>query len=249
MTENRSELTNFVNKFLGIIKFGNDQIANIMGYGDYQIGNVTISKVYYVEGLGHNLLFVGQFSDLDLEVAFRKHTCFVRNLEGVDLLKGSRGTNLYTLFIGDMMKSSPIFLLSKASKTNSWLWHRHVGISHETSVAHTSQQNGLVERQNWTLVVAARTMLIYANAPLFLRAEAVATTCYTQSHSLICRCHRKTPYELLHDRKPDLSYLHLFGALCYPTNDSDNLGKLKAKADVGILIEYAPAKKAYWIYN
>ncbi|GJY91858.1 hypothetical protein Tco_0507640 [Tanacetum coccineum] len=84
-----------------------------------KIGNITILRVYYVEGLGHNLLFVGQFCDSDLEVAFRKHTCFVRNLEGVNLLLGSRETNLYTLSNGDMMASSPICLLSKASKTKS----------------------------------------------------------------------------------------------------------------------------------
>ncbi|GJX77447.1 retrovirus-related pol polyprotein from transposon TNT 1-94 [Tanacetum coccineum] len=112
MTEDRSQLTNFVHKFLGTIKFGNDQVAKIIGYGDYQIGNVTISRVYYVEGLGHNLFSVGQFCDSDLEVAFRKHTCFVRNLEGVDLLSGSRGTNLYSLSIGDMMASSPTCLLN-----------------------------------------------------------------------------------------------------------------------------------------
>ncbi|GJW34824.1 hypothetical protein Tco_0057744 [Tanacetum coccineum] len=106
MIGNRSQLTNFVNKFLGTVKFGNDQIAKIMGYDDYQIGNVTLSRVYYVEGLGHNVFFVGQFCDLDLDVAFRKHTCFVRNLEGVDLLSGSRGTNLYTLSIGDIIKYS-----------------------------------------------------------------------------------------------------------------------------------------------
>ena len=80
MTGDRSQLTNFVHKFLGTVKFGNDQIAKIMGYGDYQIGNVTISRVYYVEGLGHNLFSVGQFCDSDLEVAFRKHTCYVCNL-------------------------------------------------------------------------------------------------------------------------------------------------------------------------
>nr|GFC92160.1 integrase, catalytic region, zinc finger, CCHC-type, peptidase aspartic, catalytic [Tanacetum cinerariifolium] len=68
------------------VKFGNDHVAKIMGYGDYQIGNVTISRVYYVEGLGHNLFSVGQFCDSDLEVAFRQHTCFIRNLEEVDLL-------------------------------------------------------------------------------------------------------------------------------------------------------------------
>ncbi|GJS48875.1 retrovirus-related pol polyprotein from transposon TNT 1-94 [Tanacetum coccineum] len=299
MTGDRSQLTNFISKFLGTVKFGNDQVAKIMGYGDYQIGNVTISRVYYVEGLGHNLFSVGQFCDSNLEVAFRQHTCFIRNLEGVDLLTGSRGDNLYTLSLGNMMASSPICLLSKASKTKSWLWHRRlshlnfgainhlarhglvrglpklkfekdhlcsacalgksskkphkpkskdtnqeklyllhmdlcgpmrvvsvngkkyilvivddysrftwvkclrskdeaptlreyyekVGISHETSVAHSLQQNGVVERRNRTLIEAARTMLIYAKAPLFLWAEAVATASYTQNRSMICRHH------------------------------------------------------------
>ncbi|GKC09680.1 retrovirus-related pol polyprotein from transposon TNT 1-94 [Tanacetum coccineum] len=126
MTRDRSQLTNFVNKNLGTIKFENDHVAKILGYGDYQIGNVTISRVYYVEGLGHNLFSVRQFYDSNLEVAFRQHTCFIRNLEGVDLLTGSRGNNLYTLSLGDMMASSPICLLSKASKTKSWLWHRRL---------------------------------------------------------------------------------------------------------------------------
>ncbi|GJY88539.1 retrovirus-related pol polyprotein from transposon TNT 1-94 [Tanacetum coccineum] len=126
MTGDRSQLTNFVHKFLGIIKFSNEQISKIMRYGDYQIGNIIISRVYYVEELGHNIFSVGQFCDSDLEVAFRKHTCFVCNLEGVDLLLGSRETNLYTLSIRDMMASSPICLLSKASKTKSWLWHRRL---------------------------------------------------------------------------------------------------------------------------
>nr|GEX59199.1 integrase, catalytic region, zinc finger, CCHC-type, peptidase aspartic, catalytic [Tanacetum cinerariifolium] len=106
-----------------LIECRNDHVAKIMGYGDYQIGNVTISQVYYVKGLGHNLFSVGQFCDSDLEVAFRQHTCFIHNLDGVDLLTGSQGNNLYTLSLQDMMASSPIYLLSKASKTKSWLWH------------------------------------------------------------------------------------------------------------------------------
>ncbi|GJX23430.1 hypothetical protein Tco_0227875 [Tanacetum coccineum] len=132
MTGDRSQLTNFVNKFLGTVKFRNDHVAKILGYGDYQIGNVTISRVYYVEGLGHNLFFVGQFCDSNLEVIFRQHTCFIRNLEGVDLLTGSRCNNLYTLSLGDMMASSPICLLSKASKTKSWLWHRRTDVAKTT---------------------------------------------------------------------------------------------------------------------
>ncbi|GJV92320.1 retrovirus-related pol polyprotein from transposon TNT 1-94 [Tanacetum coccineum] len=113
-------------KFLGTVRFRNDQVAKIMGYGDYQLGNVIISRVYYVEGLGHNLFSVGQFCDADLEVAFRKNTCFIWNLEGVDLLSGSRDINLYTISLDDMLKTSPICLLSKASKTKRWLWHRQL---------------------------------------------------------------------------------------------------------------------------
>ncbi|GJV47120.1 integrase, catalytic region, zinc finger, CCHC-type containing protein [Tanacetum coccineum] len=106
----------------GTVRFGNDHIARIMGYGDYQQGNATISRVYYVEGLGHNLFSAGQFCDGDLEVAFKKNTCFIPNLEGVDLLSESRDTNMYTISLDDMLKTSPICLLSKASKTKSWLW-------------------------------------------------------------------------------------------------------------------------------
>nr|GFA52467.1 hypothetical protein [Tanacetum cinerariifolium] len=107
MTGDRSQLINFVQKFLGTVKFGNDHMEKIMGYGDYQIGNVIISRVYYVEGLGHNLFPVGQFCDSDLEVAFRQHTCFIRNQDGVDLLTSSRENNLYTLSLQDMLASSP----------------------------------------------------------------------------------------------------------------------------------------------
>ncbi|GJW77305.1 retrovirus-related pol polyprotein from transposon TNT 1-94 [Tanacetum coccineum] len=274
------------------VKFENDHVAKILGYSDYRIGNVTISRVYYVEGLGHNLFSVTQFCDSNLEIAFRQHTCFIRNLEGFDLLTGSRGNNLYTLSLGDMMASSPICLLLKDSKTNKkkphklksedthqeklYLLHmdlcgpmlvasvngkkyilvivddysrftwvkclrskdeapdfiikflkmiQMIGVSHETSISRSPQQNGVIERQ------------------------AVATACYTQNCSIIHLRHDKTPYELLHDKLPDLSFFHVFGALCYLTNDSENLGKLQPKADIGIFIGYVPIKKAFRIYN
>nr|GEX23407.1 uncharacterized mitochondrial protein AtMg00810-like [Tanacetum cinerariifolium] len=124
-------------------KFKNDHVVKIMGYGDYQIGNVTISRIYYVEGLGHNLLFVGQLCDSDLEVAFCQHTCFIRNLKGGDLLIGSRGNNLYTLSLGDIMASSLIYLLSKASKTKAWLWHRRLSHLNFGAINHLARY-GLV---------------------------------------------------------------------------------------------------------
>nr|GEV48059.1 hypothetical protein [Tanacetum cinerariifolium] len=203
--------------FSGTVKFSNDHVEKIIGYDDYQIGNVTISRVYFVEGLGHNLFFVGQFCDSDLEVK-----CLRLKDEAPD-------------FIIKFLKMIQIRL--------------KVSISHETSVSRSLQQNGVVERRNHTLIKAAHTMLIYAQALLFLWAEAVATTCYTQNCSIIRLRHDKTPYELLHGKLPDLSFIHVFGALCYPTNDSENLKKLQPKADIGIFIGYAPTKKVFWIYN
>ncbi|GJU44568.1 hypothetical protein Tco_1201834 [Tanacetum coccineum] len=97
MMGNLKLLTNFVEKFLGMVKFGNDQIAPILGYGDSVQGTITIKRVYYVEGLNHNLFSVGQFCDADLEVSFRKSTCYIRDLKGTDLLTGSRGTDLYSI--------------------------------------------------------------------------------------------------------------------------------------------------------
>ncbi|GKF85780.1 hypothetical protein Tco_0253607 [Tanacetum coccineum] len=89
MTGDRSRLMNFVKKFIGTVRSGNDHFGAIMGYGDYVIGDSVISRVYYMEGLGHNFFSVGQFCDSDLEVAFRKHSCYVRDTDGVELLKGS----------------------------------------------------------------------------------------------------------------------------------------------------------------
>ncbi|GJZ44156.1 putative ribonuclease H-like domain-containing protein [Tanacetum coccineum] len=109
-------------------------------------------------------------------------------------------------------------------------YYKKINISHETSVARSPQQNGIVERRNHTLIKAARTMLIYVKALLFLWAEAVATACYTKNYSIVRLRHGKTPYELLHDKPPDLSFFYVFGVLCYPTNDSGpELGKLQKK--------------------
>nr|GFB08842.1 hypothetical protein [Tanacetum cinerariifolium] len=308
-----------------------------MGHGDYVIHNNVIYKVYYVEGLAHNLFSIRKFCDSDMEVTFRKHSFYVRNTDGVKLINCSRGSNLYTISVENMLKSSPIYLLSKAFKNKSWLWHRHlnhlnfgtinnlakkdlvrglprlkfekdhlcsacqlgkskkythkpkaentnlevlntlhidlcgpmqvqtingnkyilvivddysrfarfkflrskdetpkfteydesVGNFHQKSVLRTAQQNGIVKRWNRTLVEATRTMLIFFKALMFLWPEAVATACYTQNQSLIHTRHNKTSYELVHDKKPDLTFLRVFGVLCYPTNNSEDLGKIE----------------------
>nr|GEX22463.1 retrovirus-related Pol polyprotein from transposon TNT 1-94 [Tanacetum cinerariifolium] len=291
MTENLKLLINFVWKFLGTVRFGNDHVAVILGFNDLQWGNILIARVYFVEGLGHNLFSVGQFCYLDLEVAFRRNACFVRNLEGVDLLKGNRSKNLYTINLHEMASVSPICLMARPSSTKSWLWDqrlshlnfdtindlskndlvsglpkfkyhkehlcpsceqgkskrashppkpvpnsrqrlhllhmdlcgpiriasingKRVGISHEVSSVRTPQQNGVVERRNQTLVEAARTMLIFSRAPLFLWDEAIVTACFTQNRSII-----------------------------------HHIGKLGAKGDIGFFIGYSADSCAFRVYN
>nr|GEZ00680.1 retrovirus-related Pol polyprotein from transposon TNT 1-94 [Tanacetum cinerariifolium] len=180
MTRDRSRLLNFVKKFIRTVRFGNDHFGAIIGYGDYVVGESVISRVYYIEGLGHNLFSVGQFCDSDLEVAFRKHSCYVQGTDGVDLIKGSRGSNLYTILVEDMMKSSLICLLSKASKNKSWLWHRRLN-----------------HLNFGTINDLARKDLVRG----------------------------------------------VFGALCYPTNDSEDLRKLQPTANTGIFVGYAASRK------
>nr|GEX01543.1 retrovirus-related Pol polyprotein from transposon TNT 1-94 [Tanacetum cinerariifolium] len=107
----------------------------------------------------------------------------------------------------------------------------------------------MAERRNRTLMEAAQTMLIFSKALMFLWVEVVATACYTKNRSLIHTHHNKTPYELVHDKKPGLTFLRVFGALCYPTNDSEDLGKLQPTADIGIFVGYAPSRKGYRFYN
>nr|GEY93794.1 integrase, catalytic region, zinc finger, CCHC-type, peptidase aspartic, catalytic [Tanacetum cinerariifolium] len=119
MTINLKLLINFVEKFLGTVKFGNDQIAPILSYGDLVQGAITIKRVYYVEGLNHNLFSVGQFCDADLEVAFRKSTCYIRDLKGNDLLTGPRGTDLYSITLQDTTSPNPIYLMAKATSSQA----------------------------------------------------------------------------------------------------------------------------------
>ncbi|GJX84193.1 hypothetical protein Tco_0334967 [Tanacetum coccineum] len=123
MMDNLSLLCNFVEKYLGTVHFGNDQFAPILGYGDLVQGNITIKRVYYVEGLNQNLFSVGQFCDADLEVAFWKSMCFVRDLRGNDLLTSNRGTDIYTISLQETSLSTPIYLMAKASTNLCLVWH------------------------------------------------------------------------------------------------------------------------------
>ncbi|GJZ80900.1 retrovirus-related pol polyprotein from transposon TNT 1-94 [Tanacetum coccineum] len=236
------------------------------------------------DGLGHNLFSVGQFCESDLEVAFRKHSCYVQDTDDVELIKVQtiNGKKYILVIVDDYSRFTWVkFLRSKDEtpevvikflkqiqvslnktvrnfRTNNGTefvnkdltdYYERVCNFHQKTVSRTPQQNGVVEKCNRTLVEAARTMLIFSKALMFLWAEAVATACYTQNRSFIHTRHCKTPYELVHDKKPDLTFFRVFGALCYLTNDREDLGKLQPTTDIEIFVGYAPSRKGYRMYN
>ncbi|GJS88360.1 retrovirus-related pol polyprotein from transposon TNT 1-94 [Tanacetum coccineum] len=197
MTGNLTLLCNFVEKYIGTVRFGNDQFAPILGYRDLVQGNITINRVYYVKGLNHNLFSIGQFCDANLEVNFWKSTCFVRDLQGNDLLTApviSVRTDRGTKFLNKTLHA----------------FFKEEGIEHQTSTPRTPEQNGIVETQNRTMVEAARTMLLASKLSLFFWAEAIATACYTQNRSIIIPTDEKTAYHIINDRKPSIKHLHIY---------------------------------------
>nr|GEW21985.1 putative ribonuclease H-like domain-containing protein [Tanacetum cinerariifolium] len=188
-----SNITLHSNSFVArTVKFRNDQIAPILGYGDLS-------------------------------------TCYIRDLKGNDLLTGSCGTDLYYISLHAYVASERI--LSK------------------TSVARTPEQNGVVERQNRTLVEAARTMLSVAKVPMYIWAEAIATSCFTQNRSLIIPRHEKTPYHIINERKPSVRFFHIFGSLCYIIRDGENLDKMKEKGNACIFVGYSTQSRTYRVFN
>ncbi|GJT96517.1 retrovirus-related pol polyprotein from transposon TNT 1-94 [Tanacetum coccineum] len=227
-----------------------NQFAPILGYGDLVQGNITIKRVYYIEGLNHNLFSVGQFCDADLEVAFRKSTCFVEIFQGNDLLSGIVDLISIQYSLQETPHHSNCLLL-KASPTHSRQLNAFFKKKELTSnsTPRTPEQMEFVERRNRTLVEAARTMLSASKLPLFFWAEAIATACYTQNRSIIIPTHEKTAYHIINDRKPSIKHLHIFGCTCYLTRDGENLDKMKEKGDTCILVGYSTKSKGYRVYN
>nr|GEY44295.1 hypothetical protein [Tanacetum cinerariifolium] len=319
--------------------------------------------------LGHKLFSVGQFCDSNLEVAFRRNACFVRNLKGVDFLKGNHSTNLYTINLHEMASASPICLMARTSSTKSWLWHQrlsylnfdtindlakndlvfglpkfkyhkehlcpsceqgkskrashppkpvpnlkqrlhlpHMDLCGPTRIASINGKRYILvivddySRYTWvhflrskdeapeviktflkrinvllqSPVIIIRTdngtefknhvlkeyfdiVASLINCPLSEHLnkmewwneeiEPIATTCFTQNRSIIHCRFNKTPYKLINGRKPDISFLYVFGALCYPKNDREDFGKLGAKGDIGFFIGYYVDSCAYRVFN
>nr|GFA75810.1 retrovirus-related Pol polyprotein from transposon TNT 1-94 [Tanacetum cinerariifolium] len=300
-----------------------------------------LDRVYFVEGLGHNLFSVGQFCDSDLEVAFRRDACFIRNLEGVDLLKGDRSTNLYTINLHEMASASPICLMAHDFSIKSWLWHQRLShlnfdtindlarndlvaglpkfkyhkeylcpsceqgkskrASHPLKPVPNSRQRShflhmdlcgpmriaSINGKRYVLVIVddySRYTWVY-----FLRSKDEAPeviikflkriTVLIQSPVIIIRINNDTEFknqvlieyldtvgishqmssiqtpqqngvvERRNQTKPDISFLHVFEALCYPKNDREDIGKHGAKGDIGFFIGYSADSCAYRIYN
>ncbi|GJW80566.1 putative ribonuclease H-like domain-containing protein [Tanacetum coccineum] len=124
-----------------------------------------------------------------------------------------------------------------------------VGISHQASSVRTPQQNEVVERRNLMLVGGARNTVDFFSCTLFLWVKALHTTCYTQNRTIIHRRFDKTPYEVINGRKPDISFLHVLWALCYPKNDREDIGKLGVKGGISFFIGYSANSCAYRVYN
>nr|GEY10728.1 hypothetical protein [Tanacetum cinerariifolium] len=330
---NYTSLLDRLSRFVyGTVRFENDHVAVIMGFGDPQWGNILITRVYFVEGLGHNLFSVGQFCDSDLEVALH-----------------------------EMASASPICLMARASSTKSWLWHQRIShlnfdtindlarndlvsglpmfkyhkehlypscekgkskrASHPPKPVPNSRQRlhllhmdlcGLmriasINGKQYVLVImddysrymwvhflrskdealeVIKTFLkritVLLQSPIIIirtdngtefknqvlkqyfdsvrishqmssvrtpQQNAIATACFTQNRSIIHRRFNKTPYEPINGRKPDISFLHIFGALCYLKNDREDIGKLGAKGDIGFFIGYSADSCPYRIFN
>ncbi|GJR84460.1 retrovirus-related pol polyprotein from transposon TNT 1-94 [Tanacetum coccineum] len=339
--------------FLGTVRFGNDHVVAILGFGDLQWGNILITRVYFVEGLGHNLFSVGQFCDSDLEVAFRRNICFVKNLEGVDLLKGNRTTNVYTINLHEMASASPICLMARATSTKSWLWHQRLShlnfdtindltrndlvtglpkfkyqkehlcpsceqgkskkVSHPPKPVPNSKKRlhllhmdlcgpmriASINRKRYVLVIvdgySCYTWVHFLSskdeAPEVIKTFLKRITVLLKASVIIVRTDNGTEFKnqvlqeyfnsvgISHQtssvrtpqqngvverrnrtlveatrtmlifsrvpRKPDISFLHVFGALYYPKNDHEDIGKLGAKGD----ISYSANSCAYRVYN
>nr|GEZ30838.1 hypothetical protein [Tanacetum cinerariifolium] len=248
MTGNLKLFINFIWRFLGTVHFKNDHVAAILGFDDLQWGNILITRVYFVKGLGHNLFSVRQFFDSDLEVTFRRNACFVRSLEGVDLLKGDRSTNLYTINLHDMASTSSICLMARASSTKSWLWHQRL--------SHLNFD---------TINDLAKNDLVSGLSKFKYHKEHLCPSCEQGKSKRASHPPKPVPNsrQMLH-----LLHMDLYGPMriasinekryvlvivddysCYTWNDCEDIGKLGAKGDIGFFIGYSADSCAYRIYN
>nr|GEX55431.1 integrase, catalytic region, zinc finger, CCHC-type, peptidase aspartic, catalytic [Tanacetum cinerariifolium] len=243
MTDNRAMLTNFVEKFLGTVRFGNNDFAVIAGYGDVVIGSMTIKKVYYVEGLRHNLFSVGQFCDKCLEVAFQKSTCFVQNEDGFDLHTGDRSSNLYTIALNKVASNSSTCLLANASSSQSWLWHQR--LSHlNFATINNLVKNNLVQDEDSEVIIS---FIKKTQVNLQLQVQRVRTDNGTEfKNKTLAKFFDEVgiTQHFFAARTPQQN-----GVVERRNRTLVDVGKLKAKGDTGVLVGYLKESAAFRIYN
>nr|GEV28450.1 hypothetical protein [Tanacetum cinerariifolium] len=283
MTGNIMLLINFVWKFLGTVHFGNDHIAVILGYGDLKWENITITRVYFVESLGHNLFLVGQFCHADLEVAFRRNTCFIRDLDGVDLLKehlcpsceqgnskrashppkpvpnSKQQLHLLHMDLCGPMRVASIngkwYVLVIVDDYSRYTWVHFLRTKDEMpEVIKNFLKKIFVHLQAHVIIVRTDNEAKFKNHALKEYFDSVGITheifaAKSPQQNGVVKRKNRTLVEAARTIKPDISYLHVFGALCYPKNDREDIGKLGAKGDIGFFIRYAANSIAYRVYN
>ncbi|GKA82871.1 hypothetical protein Tco_0789619, partial [Tanacetum coccineum] len=272
---------------ISTVKFGNDQIAPILVFGDLVQGTITIKRGNdLLTGSRGTYLYSITLQDLPtpnliflMAKATSSQACKKKVLSKLDypefqktVTTSTHGLMRYTWthFLRSKDETPEVLIdfltliqrglhaqvrtvrTDKGTKFLNKTLHAYFakeGIRHETSIARTPEQNGVVERQNRTLVEAARTMLSAAKVPLFFWAEAIATTCFTQNRSLVIPRHEKTPYHIINGRKPSIKFFHIFGSLCYIVKEGENLDKMKEKGDACIFVGYSTQSRAYRVFN
>nr|GEY61481.1 hypothetical protein [Tanacetum cinerariifolium] len=273
MTGNRALLTNFVEKFLRTVRFGNNDFAVIAGYGDVVIDGVDLltgdrSSNLYTIALNK---VASNSSTCLLEKASSSqswlwHQCLshlnfttINKLVKNNLVQGLPKMKFEKDHLYSTCKQGKIHQKHRKPKTafasNKPLYLLHVDLCGSMRVQSINGKRYVLDvvddysRRNKTLVEAARTMLTFANLPSFLWAESIATACFTQNHSIIHKHFDKTPYELMNKRKPNIKFFYAFEFRCYLPNNYEDVRKLKAKGDIGVFVGYSKESAAFRIYN
>nr|GEZ63254.1 retrovirus-related Pol polyprotein from transposon TNT 1-94 [Tanacetum cinerariifolium] len=219
------------NKFMGTVRFRNEHVAAILGFGDLQWGNILITRVYFVERLGHNLFSVGQFCDSDLEV-----------FQSSNIIR-----NIFVPLVSKEKSKRASHPPKPVPNSRQRLHLLHMDLCGPMRIASINgKRYVLVIMVDYSRYTWVHFLISKDKAP---DAEAIATACFTQNHLIIQRHFNKTPYELINGIKSDISFLHVFGALCYPKNDREDIGKLDAKGDISFFIGYSADSCAYRVYN
>nr|GEV73821.1 hypothetical protein [Tanacetum cinerariifolium] len=316
MMGNRALLTNFVEKFLRTVRFENNDFAVIAGYEDVVIGSMKIKRLYYVEGLGHNLFSVGQFCDKGLEVAFRESACFVRNENGVDLLTGDRSLNLYTIALNEIASNSSSCLLARLLLRNLGLPKMKFEKDHLCSACEQGKIHRKHHKSKMAFALNQLLYLLHMDLCGLMRVESINGKRYVlvvvddflrytwvfflhskdEASEVIIFFIKKTQVNLqlqvqrvrtdndiefknktlatffdevgisqqffaartphqngVVDRRNrilvEAARTMLTFAKCYLLNDYDDVGKLKAKEDIGVFVGYAKDFSTFRVYN